>query len=110
MGIHACHKTRCVVQDLLHDVRGEVGVSSSSVASGHHLDHGHDFTGEADLGEAHALGQRPHLRLVLWEQEGVLQHHGQTGDAVVKHFLQQPGAAVNAIIVVMIAITSPSSS
>ncbi len=69
--------------DILHNVRCEIGVSSSSVASGHHLDHRHDFTGEADLGEAHALGQRPHLLLMLWEQERVLQHHCQTGDAIV---------------------------
>ena len=67
----------------------EVGVSSSSVASGDHLDHGHDLAGEADLGEAHALGQLPHRPLVLWEQEGVLQHHRQTGDAGVQHLLQQ---------------------
>ena len=83
MGIDACHKTKSVMQDILHDVRGEIGVSSSSVASGHHLDHRHDLTREADLGEAHALGQRPHLLLMLWKQEGVLQHHCQTGDAIV---------------------------
>ena len=55
-----------------HDVRREVGVCSSGVASGHHLDHGHDFAGQADLVEAHAAGQPPHLLLVLREQEGVL--------------------------------------
>ncbi len=81
VSIHATR--RDVMQDVLHDVRGEIGVSSSSVASGNHFDHGHDLTGEADLGEAHALGQRPHLLLMRWEQEGVLQNHCQTGDVIV---------------------------
>ncbi len=62
---------------------GEVGISSSGVAPGNHLDHGHDLAGQTDLVEAHALGQLPHLLLVLWKQEGVLQHHCQTGDALV---------------------------
>ena len=75
--------------DVPHDVRGEVGVCSSSVASGHHLDHRHDFTGQADLAEAHAGGQLPHLLLVLRKQKGVLQAHCQAGDALVQHSLPQ---------------------
>lgn len=68
---------------LPHDVRCEVGVGSSSVAAGHHFDHRHDLTGQADLAEAHGGGQLPHLLLMLREQEGMLQTHCQAGDAFV---------------------------
>ena len=72
-------------RSLPHDVGGEVGVSSGGAAPGHHLDHGHHHTGQADLAEAHAAGQRPNALLMLWEQEGVLEDHCQAADALVQH-------------------------